>query len=225
LAALALALLVAGGAVAEERTVEALGIYGFTPPKNLTAQRQQAVLEGVRAAVARVVAESLPALDAEAATGVFRRLFLRDARDYVVRFRVVEDRGVQPRQFTTNRNATHEYQVRVEASVDARQVRQRLVTAGLLAGGEGALRRVDLTLEELPSYAALERIRLALVDQLQAESAVPVEFTRRRAVLAVRTRSDARGLLERLAAADLDGLRVEPREAGSDRAVAAVRAP
>jgi len=223
LAAVALALLVAGGASAEERTVEVLGVFGFTPPQNRTAARQQAVLEGIRAAVAQVVAESLPALDAEASSGVFRRHFYGDARDYVTRFRVIDDRGVQPKELSTNRNASEEYVVKVEASVDAHQVRDRLVKAGLLAGGDGALRRVELTLEELPSYAALERIRLALVDQLQAESAVPVEFTTRRAVLAVRTRSDGRGLLDRLAATDLSEWRIEPREAGSDRAVAAVR--
>jgi len=107
--------------------------------------------------------------------------------------------------------------------VDARSVSDRLVATGMLAGRSGALRQVDLTLEEIPSYVALERIRLALVDQLQAESVVPVEFTRQRAVLAVRTRSDGRRLLERLAAADLSDWRIEPRQAGPDRAVAAVR--
>jgi len=223
-AAVGLALLLAGGASAEERTVEVLGVFGFTPPENRTALRQQAVLEGLRAAVQRVVAESLPALDAEAGASAFRRLFYGDARDYVTRFRVIDDRGVQPKELSTNRKATLEYVVKVEASVDAHQVRDRLVAAGLLAGGDGALRRVELTLEGLPSYAALERIRLALVDQLQAESALPVEFTTRRAVLAVRTRSDGRGLLERLAATDLSEWRIEPREAGSDRAVAVVRA-
>jgi len=218
-----LALLLAAGAGAEERTVSVLGVYGFTPPQNRTAQRQQAVLEGLRAAVARVVAESLPALDAEASADVFRRHFHGDARDYVTRFRVVGDRGVQPKQLSTHRSATHEYVVEVEASVDARQVRDRLVATGMLAGSNGMLRRVDLTLEEIPSYVALERIRLALVEQLQAESAVPVEFTRQRAVLAVRTRSDGRRLLERLAAADLSDWQIEPREAGADRAVAVVR--
>lgn len=217
-------LLLAPLASAEERTVEVLGVNGFTPPKNLTVQRQQAVLEGIRAAVYSVVMESLPALDAEAGGSVARRLFAKNARDYVTRFQVVDDRGVQEKKFSSNRNATHEYVVRVEASVDARQVRQRLVGAGMLGAGEGSLHRVDLTLEELPSYAALERIREALVDQLQAESAVPVEFTAGRAVLSVRTRNDGRRLLERLAATDLVEWRLEPREAASDRAVAAVRA-
>jgi len=213
-----------GGASAEERTIEALGVNGFTPPKSLAAERQAAVTEGIRAAVYRVVAEALPALDEEAAATVARRLFRARARDYVTRFRVLEDRGVEEKRLSSNRKASHEYVVRIEATVDARQVRQRLRTAGLLAAEDGALRRIELTLVELPSYAALEAIRTALVDQLQAQAATPVEFTPGRAVLAVTARGDGRSLLDRLVALQLGPWRLEPREAGSDRATAAVRA-
>jgi len=223
LAALWLALAPVGPAAAEEVTVQVLGVNGFTPPENRTAQRQAAVSEALRAAVYQVVAESLPALDAEAAGEAARAHFGRDFRDLVTRFRVVDDQGVQEKRLSTNRSATHEYVVRVEASVDARQVRERLEAAGLLSSGDGALRAVRLTLEELPSYAALERIRQALVDRLQAESVTPVELTAGRAVLAVRTRTDGRRLLERLAAVDLGPWRLEPRAAGLDAAVAAVR--
>ncbi|MBW2315379.1 MAG: hypothetical protein JRH10_14440 [Deltaproteobacteria bacterium] len=221
---LALGVALSAPASAEERTVVVLGVNGFTPPKSLSAQRQNATVEGIRAAVYRVVADSLPALDAEAAGAVARKHFRKDARDFVTRFRVVEDLGVQEKRYSSNRRATHEYVVRIEASVDARQVRQRLVGVGLLASGSGSMHRVELTLEELPSYAALEQIRLALIDQLRAEAATPIEFTSGRAVLAVRTRSDGRQLLERLAAADLAGFRVEPRAAGPDEAVGVVRA-
>jgi len=142
----------------------------------------------------------------------------------VTRFRVLEDRGVGEKRLSTNRKATHEYVVRVEASVDARQVRQRLQRAGLLPAGDGALRRIELTLVDLPSYAALQAIRTALVDQLQAQAATPIEFTSGRAVLAVTTRGDGRSLLEHLVAVGLGPWRLEPREAGADRATAAVRA-
>jgi hypothetical protein len=224
--AVALTLVAVGAASpagAEERTVRAFGVFGFTPPKNLTTQRQNAVTEGIRAAVYQVVAELLPALDEEAAGAVARRVVGSRARSYVTRFQVVEDRGVSEKTYSTNRSATHEYLVVVEASVDAGALRNRLVSAGMLASG-GSLRRVDLTLLDLPSYAAYEAVREALVDQLQAEAAVPVEFTQRRAVLAVTTRGDGRRLLERLGRLELAGFRVEPREAGDDRAVAAVRA-
>jgi hypothetical protein len=225
-AALALALGAAfatSTAGAEERSVRAYGVFGFTPPKNLTAQRQNAVSEGLRAAVYQVVGDLLPALDDEAAGAVARRVVGSKARTYVTRFQVVEDRGVSEKTYSTNRSATHEYLVVVEALVDAGALRERLVAAGMLASG-GSLRRVDLTLVDLPSYAAYEAVRDALLDQLQAEAAVPVEFTRRRAVLAVTTRGDGRHLLERLGRVALEGFRVEPREADAERAVAAVRA-
>jgi len=219
------ALLAPAGAASEERTVEAIGVNGFTPPQSLSRQRQAAVSEGVRAAVYRVVADALPALDDEAAGGVARRVVGGDAREYVTRFRVVEDRGVQDRELTTRRDATHEYVVVVEAAIDVSLVRERLRAAGMLASGDGSLRRVELTLEELPSWMALEAVREALVDQIEAESAIPVEFTAHRAVLAVVTRRDGRSLLDRLVRADLGGFRLEPRGADAGRAVAVVRVP
>lgn len=218
-----LAALVALPARAEERTVRTEGVASLTEGLRTSAARQRAVAQAITNAVYQVVAEELPALDAARARQVASRVVGNGARDYVTRFRVIEDLGARPKE-TPRADATHEYAVSVEATVDARLVRDRLVQEGLLAGGEGSLRRVDLVLEELPSYAAYEAVREALVDQLQAESAVPVEFTAGRAVLAVTTRDGGRRLVERLAAARLDGLRIEPREADGNRARAAVRA-
>ncbi len=145
------------------------------------------------------------------------------ARDYVTRFRVIEDQGTRPLQLSTLPRATHEYLVLVEASVDSRQVRDRLRRAGMLEpAGQNSLRRVHLTLEQLPSYAAYEAVREALVDQLQAESVQPVEFTASRVVLEVVTRESGQRLLERLAGAQIPLLRIEPLEAADRQARAAV---
>lgn len=222
------ALLVLGAAAgvrAEERTVEALGVAGIRPGDPVDAARQKAVSYGIAQAVYRVVADELPALDAEGAYSVGRRLFGGKSRDYVTRFRVIEDRGTRPEQLTTLAGATHEYVVLIEAVVDVSPVRERLVRAGLLApAGQGALRRVELTLESLPSYAAYEAIRDALVGQLKAASAVPVEFTPGRVVIEVVTREPGGRLLARLAAAPPPGLTLETLEAGDRHARAVVRA-
>jgi hypothetical protein len=220
---LALVALVAPAA-AEERTVEALGVAGIRPGDRVGAARQNAVGYGIAQAVYRVVAEELPALDAENAYSVGRRLFGSGAREYVTRFRVVEDRGTRPKQLSTLAGATHEYVVLVEAAVDASQVRDRLVRAGMLQpAGQGALRRVQLTLESLPSYAAYQAVREVLVDQLQAQSAVPVEFTAGRVVLEVITRDPGGRLLDRLVATRIGPYQVEPLAAGERTARAAVR--
>jgi hypothetical protein len=220
-----LLLLAAGGARAEERTVQAQGVAGIAKGERLGAARQRAVSSGIAQAVYEVVGEALPALPPDEAADTGPRLFGSDARDYVTRFRVVEDRGAQPREYSPDPDVTHEYVVVVEATVDARAVRARLAEAGLLApAGEGAARRVSLTLEDLPDYAAYEAIREALVDRLQAESAAPLEFSRRRAVLDVVTHEDARQLLARLSALSLPGIRIEPAAADERSALARVRA-
>ncbi|NNL66342.1 MAG: hypothetical protein HKP30_08875 [Myxococcales bacterium] len=219
-------LLLASPARAEERQVEVLGVAGIRPGGAASEARQRAIRDGISQAVYRVVAEELPALDAENAGSVGRRLFGKQARDYVTRFRVVEDRGTRPKQLTTLPRATHEYLVVVSATVDQRQVRERLRRAGMLAPtGDGSLRRVRLTLEALPSYAAYEAVRQALVDQLQAESALPIEFSAGRVVLEVVTRESGQRLLDRLSRAQIASLRIEPLEAGDREARAAVRSP
>jgi hypothetical protein len=217
-------LFAAGAARAEERVVRAQGVAGIAKGERLGAARQRAVSSGIAQAVYQVVGETLPSLPPEEAADAGPRLFGGDARDYVTRFRVVEDRGAQPREYSPDPAVTHEYVVLVEASVDARAVRARLAEAGLLApAGDGTVRRVALTLDDLPSYAAYEAIREALVDRLQAESAVPLEFSRGRAVLDVATRDDARQLLARLSALSLPGLRIEPGAADERSAQARVR--
>ena len=213
-------------AAAEERTVQAVGVAAIRSGLRLGAARERAVASGIAQAVYQVAAEELPALDAAAAGDAARRHIGGKARDYVTRFRMIDDRGTQPRQYSQEAGVTHEYVVVVEASVDARAVRERLVQAGLLAPmGEGSERRIHLVLEELPSYGAYQAIREALIDQLQVEKALPVEFTAGRAVLEVTTREDGRRLLARLAALPLPGVRVEPVEADDRLARARVRAP
>jgi len=219
-------LLVAPGARAEGLTVRSQGVAGIAKGERLAAARQRAVSAGIAQAVYQVVGEALPALEPGEAADVGPRLFGADASNYVIGFRVLEDLGAQPREYSPDPEITHEYVVLVEANVDARAVRARLVEAGLLApaGGSGPARRVHLILEDLPSYAAYEAVREALVERLQAESAVPLEFSAGRAVLDVVTREDARQLLARLAALALPGIRIEPGAADERSALARVRA-
>ncbi len=216
--------LFAASAGAELRTVDSLGVAGIRPGDAVDGARQNAVRYGVAEAVYRVVSEELPALDAEEARAVGRRLFSKKTRDYVTRFRVVEDRGTRTKQLTTLSGATHEYVVLVRAVVDVGPIRERLVRAGMLAPpGQGALRRVRLELETLPSYAAYEAIQETLVGQLKAQSALPIEFARGRVVLEVVTREHGERLLSRLAASPPPGLQLEPLEAGDRVARARVR--
>lgn len=219
--ALAAVCLAGAPAGAEQRTVEAVGVAPLGGGQRLGEARQAAVASGITEAVYRVVADELPALDAAQARDVAERLVGARARDYVLRFQVVEDRGSRPAVLT--QEASHEYVALVEALVDVAQVRDRLVEAGLLApSGEGVARRVRVILEDLPSYGAYEAVREALLEQVRARSATPVEFTPRRAVLDVVTRQDGQALAQRLSALQLPGLRLVPREAGESRVRLAV---
>lgn len=222
---LALGLVLAGPVAAEERTVQSLGVSGIRPGDAVDGARQKAVSYGIAEAVYRVVADELPALDTEEAYDVGRRVFRGKSRDYVTRFRVLEDRGTRPKELSTLAGATHEYVVLVEAIVTVGPVRERLVRAGLLApAGEGGVRRVELTLESVPSYAAYEAIRDLLLDRLQAQSALPVEFTAGRVVIEVVTRDTGTRLLDRLARSGTAEFRVEPVDAGDREARGVVRA-
>ena len=93
----------------------------------------------------------------------------------------------------------------------------------LAPAGQASLRRVHLTLEELPNYAAYEVIRAALTGQLQAESAQPIEFSQGRVVLEVVTRESGERLMARLAQARIAALRVDPLDSGDRHARGRVR--
>jgi hypothetical protein len=142
-----------------------------------------------------------------------------DRRDYTSSFRVVRDLGVRAPQMLEARGVEAEYAVAAEVTVDAGRVRRRLVEAGVVRPRASAARpsgRLLLVLEPLESHAAYAYVRETL-------GAVPVEFTRGRAVLGLETDLHPEGVVERLrreapediriGAADWDGatLRLEVR--------------
>lgn len=212
------------GAGAEERRIEATGVVAVGPDARRSDSRDAAVAAGIAEAVYRVAAEELSALDPSEARAVSRRIFAGQTRRHVKGFRVMEDRGRRAALLIQDPEVEREYVVLVEATVDAGAVRTRLVQAGLLAPeGAGALRRIRLTLEDLPSYGAYEAVRTALVERLRAESALPVEFAHRRGVLEVTTRVRPEDLARRLARLRLEGLVLEPRASGGNALSMAVR--
>jgi hypothetical protein len=199
LAALAAALLglVAVPAGAEIRSVEAVGaapLYADRPATQ--APRDVALQRGLAEAVRQVALDELTEFDPVGGDEALAAALGDEPLDYVTRFRILEDRGERPALFTEDAEATREYVVMAEVHVDVERVRNRLVRAGLVGppSGEGERRRVRLVLEDLGDYAALQAVRALLLD-LGARSALPLELERGRAVLEVEARRSPRELL------------------------------
>ncbi len=241
LAAPGLALLLALGAGAELRRVEAVGVVpvGSGAP---TRPREQALARALAEAVRRVALEELggaeglvpegglapagrppgdPGLAPGSADGGGSELLARvDATlgdrplDYATRYRVVEDRGLRAAIFSQDPEIEREYVVVAEVYVDSDRVRSRLVDGGLLAptpSGESPLQRVTVVIEELQSYRDLQTLRAILLEGLGARSVVAREFEPGRAVLEVQGDRAAAELQRALLGRAPEELRIEPR--------------
>jgi len=222
LALLGLLALAAGPARGETRRVEAEGAVAVAAAPgspNVAGLRRQAVQAALANAALATGLElaGLPADDPAARARVGAALG-SGATGFVVSYRVLEDRGVEPRQVLDDPAVVQEYAVRVEAQVDLARLRGRLVDGGLIgaqaaAPAAGTLR---LVLVDLPSYAVLQQVRAALVQGAGATSALPVEFRRREATLEVATDRPAPELLAALQAALAPGIGLEALPGAAD---------
>jgi hypothetical protein len=128
---------------------------------------------------------------------------------YVTRFRILEDRGRRPAMFATDPDVEFEYVVVAEVNLDLDAIRKRMETLGLAQRGQrGSGRQLTLVIEGLTSYQPLAMLREALASDRGVRSVVPVEFTQRRAVLAVDADRDVGRLVEDLSRRAPEGLRI-----------------
>lgn len=226
-----IALLSAGAApaaAADLRRLESVGVVGIRE----TGGRLDAPRDGaVRAAVARAVetvAQDLLPRDFAAGAADAPRLSASsgdlapgladvlgsDPFDYATRFRIVEDRGLRDALFSAAADVEQEYVVLVEVFVDVGRIRDRLHAAGWIdaASAANAGSRVRLVVEGLESFAAYDALRRTLLEDLDVRSALPLELTRGRAVLAVDGPYGVEALRDALVEQGRSGLRVVPLE-------------
>jgi hypothetical protein len=141
-----------------------------------------------------------------------------DPYEFATRFQVVEDRGERPALFSRNPDAATEYVVVVNVSIDRDLIRDRLEAAGLLLARPGGVSsvRIRLALEGLDEYWAYEAIRTALVVDLGARSAIPIEFEPGRLTLEVEANRPPRELLDALQRAVADQMALIPLSVDSN---------
>jgi len=201
-----LAAVIAGEAGAELRRVESEGAISVDAgvPRS-SPPREAAVRRALDGAVWEVARSLTPEIGEAEAAELLPAALGSDPFLYTSRFRIVEDRGVVP----TSDGTGDEYVVVVESSIDAARVEERLRDAGLLfVRSGGAERRITVVVEQLSDFAAYERLLESLVGGARAQSAVPVEFERGRAVIEVTAGSSPARLLDDLLATAPPGLEV-----------------
>lgn len=221
--ALVLVLLFGQAASADLRQVESVGVVPLTASSG-DAPRDDALEAAVARAVEGVAEGLLPAgweeryAEVPAASGapgkrIDRRLATALGRDpfaYATRYRILEDRGPRDALFHRGSGADREYVVVVEVFVDADRVADALRDAGWLSGAARADGSVRVVIQDLSSFGAYDALRRVLLDELGAESALPVELAKGRAELAVRGPFGAESLERALVRHQTRGLRVVP---------------
>jgi hypothetical protein len=214
--ALALALASAGAARAETRRVDAVGVVAAGASRD--AARDAALRAGLREAVVKAAQElsgepppDRAALDAALGS---------DPTVYAARYRILEDRGVRPRLLLEDAAVESEYVLFVEVEVDAEKLRRALGRRGISAApaSTGTLRQATIEVEEVPSFPVLNRFRRALQTPGGAISAVPIEISQGRAVLAVEGEGGVDGILRRLESAPPEGVQFEVLDTAPDAA-------
>jgi len=223
--ALVLALCAAASAAyAETRTVEAVGAVPASPGAHSGGPEREAALRAaLTEAVVQVALSLIPNPDPVSTRPRVEAALAGDPRDYTARYRVLEDRGVGPRNVLSDPAVSREYALRIEAQVDVTRVKSHLAAAGLLPKSATPapvapteFHHVTLVLESVPSFQAYTTVRSALVERAGAKSAQPREFTRGRAVLDVQTTQPAAALAQGLPALLAPGLQVETVAAEGD---------
>jgi hypothetical protein len=207
---IALVVLVASGAAAEIRRVESVGAIPLRADSPRSSPpRDAAVRRALDAAVWEIALELLPGMGATEAEEVLPAALGKDPFEFTNRFRIIEDRGEVPASITDDPQAALEYVVVVEAGIDTGRVAERLKKAGLMFVRPGtSSRSTTVIVEQLSDFVAYEHLLEGLVGGAGAESAVPVEFERGRAVIAVEADSAPAKLLDDLIATAPPGLTI-----------------
>jgi hypothetical protein len=214
--ALAFVLLLAGVGPgrAELRRMEGLGAAAIDPGAGgRAAARSAALAAALEDAVLRAALDLIPGGALGTSEAALREAITGQALDYTSRYRIAEDWGERPRLLVPGSEVETEYVLRVEADVDLTRLRARLEALGFVASEHApqrAAQTVLLVLDPLRSYAALQAVRRALLEELGAGSALPVEFTPARAVLEVHTDRTPAELAEELRVLAPEGLRLVP---------------
>lgn len=203
-------LLIAASVGAEVRRVESIGAIPMrTDTRRSSPPRDAAVRRALNVAVWEVALDLLPGIGAAEAEEMLPEALGDDPFEFTTRFRITEDRGEVPASLTDDSEASLEYVVVVEANIDAGRIEGRLKDAGLMFARSGTeARLVTVVVEQLTDFVAYERLLEALVAGAGANSAVPVEFERGRAVIAVEAPSTPPQLFEDLVASAPPGLRI-----------------
>lgn len=207
------------------RRLEAVGATGIDPSVQQTGTpRDRARFAAVRDAVRRVALELVPEdmrpvldpPDPEADPNRWIEAALGDDPfAYATRFRILEDRGARRALLTPG--VETEYVVVVEVFLDEVRLRDRLAARGLLP--ETSEERTTLTIEiEVDSHPAYEHLREALLAARGVHSALPLEMSRGRVLLAVEADLEPEPLLAGLIRDPPPELRVELLGVGDDQA-------
>jgi len=183
--------------------------------KSRNSPRDVALQRALQGAVWRVAIEQLDTAGSAADDSVVAEALGSDPLVYATRFRIVEDRGERPALFSNDPEIETEYVVLAEVHVNIDRVRERLSGAGLmqLPSGDGGSFTTRVTLVDITGWAELQAVR-TLLREIGAESTVPVDLVRGRAVLAVRSRYSPTALVRALRAAAPAELSLEALGAG-----------
>jgi hypothetical protein len=192
--------LAAAQASAQVRQMETVGAYPLTQDAQRSGSaRDTAVKLALDEAVIQVAMDLVTGLKRDEAADFLPDVLGDDPLDYISRFRIIEDRGERPTQYSQDPKVEFEYVVLVESHLDSARIKRRLEKAGLLmASARGPARQLLVVIDGNDDFDAYEVLRRALVDRLRVKSAVPVEMERGRIVLAVETSRSSRQLLENL---------------------------
>ena len=220
--ALALAALAFGAPAraADLRVTEAVGAVPLhADARPASPPRDAAVRKALAEAVRRVALELLADRDPAEVEPRLGAALGADPTPYISRFRTLEDRGERPVLFSDDPDATSEYVVVVEATVDAARVRERLAQGGLIVAPAGETNRTHVRVEAegLQDFAAYRALRDTLTEGVGVRSALPVELEQGRVVLDVDGELSGAALLAALKRAAPPGLTLTALETTPER--------
>lgn len=216
-AALAGWLAVAAFAVTPVRiVVEGVSPAGDQAPAGVPL-RQAALRNGLGAAVAQLGRDLVAAdrggsapedLDVLGALG-------GKPSDYIVRYRVLAERGERAARVLTDPEISLEYALEIEAQIDVDRVAQGLRSAGWLATLPGEIpSQAHRVLIETTDWKAYEAFLALLRERGEARLAVPERFEAGLVLLQVEAPGRPRQLMDRLLAGPRGALELTPLPAG-----------
>jgi len=203
--------------VALARDIEQVEAVGAAPilreATSVRSPRDRAVRDGLQEAVRKAAASLAAQVDGSDPERIAAALG-NDPYVFVSRFRVVEDRGVQPALFNSNSDVESEYRVIVEVYIDRDLIREKLSASGILdtPSGTAPTQLTRIALEGLDDYRVYEAIRNALLEGVGARSATPVQAMPGSIVIAVdsgRSGFDLLSALERAIPSHLELIPVQ----------------